>query len=140
MRIKAILTIALVVVWQPLWAATLQSNGNGTVTDLVTALTWQQQDDNVLRNHAAAITYCQNLSLGGKNNWRLPNIKELTSIVDYRVGEPAIDETVFPNTNSSNYWSASDVASIPNAWFVEFVGGGTLHGSKNGNYSVRCVR
>ena len=128
-------------VWQPLWAATLQNNGNGTVSDLVTALTWQQQDDNVTRIHAVAITYCQALTLGGNNNWRLPTIKELTSIVDYRVRSPSIDETVFSNTISSFYWSASSVASnSTNAWNVNFNSGNVNSNNKTNNNYVRCVR
>ena len=40
-------------------ANTFIDNGNGSVTDTTTGLTWQQQDDNVLRTHANAISYCQ---------------------------------------------------------------------------------
>lgn len=141
MRIRAILTIALVMVWQPLWAATLQNNGDGTASDLVTALTWQRQADNVTRTHAVAVTYCEDLSLGGNNNWRLPTIKELTSIVDYRVRSPSIDETVFPNSNSSGYWSASSVASnSANAWSVYFNNGNVYSSDKAGSNYARCMR
>ena len=119
------------------------ANGDGTVTDVATGLMWQQQDDNILRNHANAITFCQNLSLAGQADWRLPNIKELTSLVDYRQFNPAIDVAAFPNTSSSSsYWSASSRASSSSsAWVVDFVFGGVVSGSKTTvSFFVRCVR
>ena len=141
MRIKVILTIACLVTWQSLWAAALQNNTDGTISDLVTALTWQQEDDNNTRNHADAIAYCQNLTLAGKNNWRLPNVKELTSIVDFHVLAPSIDRAIFLNTAASYYWSASSVASnSSNAWVVYFLNGVAFSGNKTSNYYVRCVR
>ena len=48
------------------------ANGDGTVTDVATGLMWQQQDDGIIRDHADAITFCQNLSLAGHADWRLP--------------------------------------------------------------------
>ena len=117
------------------------ANGDGTVTDTATGLIWQQQDDNVLRTHANALTYCQGLTLASNSNWRLPNIKELTSIVDYRTDDPTIDEAAFLNVNSSSYWSASSRASSSSsAWLVSFFSGNVFsNGKANGGY-VRCVR
>ena len=58
-------------------------NGNGTVTDLSVGLTWQQSDSGEGMEWAEAINYCENLSLAGEEDWRLPNAKELQYIVDY---------------------------------------------------------
>ncbi|GAF95222.1 unnamed protein product, partial [marine sediment metagenome] len=58
-------------------------NGDETVTDLATGLTWQQGDDGVARNWQEALAYAEDLVLGGHSAWRLPNAKELQSIVDY---------------------------------------------------------
>jgi len=58
-------------------------NGDGTVTDLATGLMWQQADDGISRDWEAALAYAENLNLGGYTDWRLPNAKELQSIVDY---------------------------------------------------------
>ena len=119
-----------------------KNNGNGTVTDLATGLTWQREDDNVLRaNDGPAAAYCQGLTLAG-GGWRLPTIKELRSIVDDRVYSPAIDSETFPGTNSSRYWSATSDArpfSI-NAWCVYFNFGVVRNASKSDTGYVRCVR
>ena len=127
--------------WANTKANTFIDNGNGSVTDTATGLTWQQQDDNVGRTHANAITYCQDLSLAGKSDWRLPNIKELTSLVDYRVDRPSIDEAKFPNTNFTGYWSASSRArNSASAWDVNFSDGNVISSDKTFNFFVRCVR
>jgi hypothetical protein len=74
------------------------NNGNGTITDNVTALQWQQSpdtngdgtidaDDKLSYNEAT--TYCQNLSLAGQSDWRLPDIKQLYSLIDFRGTDPS---------------------------------------------------
>jgi len=117
------------------------ANGDGTVTDVATSLIWQQQDDAIGRTQADAITYCQGLNLAGASDWRLPNIKELTSIVDYRSDSPAIDVVAFPETIQT-YWSATlDASNTDNAWFVFFIGGSVEPIPKTANSLLsRCVR
>lgn len=120
--------------------STFRNNGNGTVTDLATGLTWQRQDDNILRGWTLGVSYCQWLSLAG-GSWRLPNIKELRSIIDDRVSDPAIDEGVFVGTDVSHYWSATASASYGGyAWSVNFNGGYVNHLSNPSPGYVRCVR
>ena len=58
-------------------------NGDGTITDLATGLMWQLADDGITRDWESALSYSENLNLGGYDDWRLPNAKELQSIVDY---------------------------------------------------------
>ena len=58
-------------------------NGDGTVSDHATELMWQQVDSNNGLNWQAALQHAQQSTLGGYNDWRLPNAKELQSIVDY---------------------------------------------------------
>jgi len=58
-------------------------NGDGTVLDRATGLIWAKSDSGRGMNWAAALSYCQGLNLGGHGDWRLPNAKELHSIVDY---------------------------------------------------------
>ena len=77
-------------------------NGDGTISDLATGLMWQQDDDGMARNWQESLAYSEGLVLGGHTDWRLPNAKELQSIVDYSrspqtTGSAAIDP-VFTTT------------------------------------------
>ncbi len=58
-------------------------NSNGTISDNATGLMWQQDDDGTTRDWETSLAYAESLSLGGHNDWRLPNAKELHSILDY---------------------------------------------------------
>lgn len=49
-------------------------NGNGTATDNKTGLIWQRAQGGSLSNFETAVAYCNNLELGGRTDWRLPNI------------------------------------------------------------------
>ncbi len=104
-------------------------NGDGTVTDNCTGLIWQQAtgdtsgdqqitgDDEVSWQEAPQ--YCENLELAGHDDWRLPNVRELLSLVDYGLRDPAI-ASVF-SANSSWYWSSTSGSSHPvHAWCVDF--------------------
>ena len=52
-------------------------NGNGTVTDNATGLTWTQNDSGSGMDYEAALNYCESLDTAGSSDWRLPNVKEL---------------------------------------------------------------
>lgn len=58
-------------------------NRDGTISDNATGLMWQQADDGNTRDWENALLYAEDLSLAGYDDWRLPNAKELQSIVDY---------------------------------------------------------
>ena len=58
-------------------------NGDGTVTDEATGLMWMQADSGSGMNWQKALAYAENFEYGGYSDWRLPNVKELQSIVDY---------------------------------------------------------
>lgn len=134
-------------------AQSFTTNGDGTVKDNVTGLIWQQEDDNVSRDWEAAIMYCDGLNLGGQSNWRLPNVKELASIMDYSEGSPAIDTTYFPNAYIRNtkwiFWSSTtastDLLYDLYAWYVETSLGYIEFTYKSSEFDfrnkyVRCVR
>ena len=79
-----------------------EAETHGTVTDSATRLQWQQKDDGVRREWKEALAYCEALNLGGQQDWRLPDSKELQSIVDYKkTAFPAIDTGVFAITQAS---------------------------------------
>jgi hypothetical protein len=113
----------------------LTDNGDGTVTDNVTGRMWQQEDDNQRRFWIEALGYCENLTLAGHTDWRLPDIKELFTIRK--------NIFFFPGTDMYFYWSSSTNGFYTSlACVVDFVNGyATTHGNKALNdFSVRCVR
>ena len=124
--------------------ASFDNNGNGTVSDSVTTLMWQQGDgqNSSYRTWEDALDYCENLSLGGHSDWRLPNVRELESIVDWDRYNPAINITYFPGCRSSYYWSGSiDAVNSGLAWHVDFYNGAvTGYNYEVYDYYVRCVR
>jgi hypothetical protein len=101
-------------------------NGDGTINDAATGLMWQQGDDGEVYDWNGALDYCSALSLGGTDDWRIPSIKELHSIVDYdrspdATDSPAIDPmfTLTSITNEAgeadwgSYWSSTTLISYP---------------------------
>ena len=153
MRTTFLLTlIALSIYTTSAYAAVFTDNGDLTVTDATTGLMWQQctpehigvgcvGGGSVAYTWEQAITYCEGLSLGGFDDWRLPNIKELSSIVDTTKSSRAIQLTYFPDTMQDRYWSSStDAGSTTDAWIVHFLLGVVGSNNKSDNYYVRCVR
>ncbi len=114
------------------------------VTDWATGLQWQ--DNEIVKtteNWSEAIDYCENtLTLGGHNDWRLPNINELLSIADRSRYNPSLDMGTFEHVSSYRYWSSTTSALyVPSAWDVDFFYGYLSNGhSKGDSYCVRCVR
>lgn len=116
-------------------------NGDGTVTDNVTGLMWQQEDDDTARTWDDAGSYCSDLTLAGYSDWRLPSKKELMSIVDYGTSNPSIDSTYFSGTNAWGYWSSTTYAeNTSSAWDVNFSRGFVDNNNKSSDGYVRCVR
>ena len=140
---KGLLIALLVLLTPSLGMGAFVDNQDGTVTDTVTGLMWQQATDGKM-NWEEAIRHCEGLTLAGYEDWRLPNLKELRSIVDYSICNPAINISYFPHTLSSNYWSSTTHASWTyGAWVVYFYlgyGHGLYGYSKSNAYYVRAVR
>jgi len=115
-------------------ASRFTNHGNGTVTDNCTGLMWQQGTADVNSDGqstgedslpwCSALIFCRNLGLGGHDDWRLPNVRELESIVDYGRVNQAIDP-VF-SAVPGRYWSSTSIEVDPKgAWLVDFFTGGT---------------
>lgn len=68
-----------------------RDNGDGTVVDRATGLTWMKADSGKGLNWEQALKFCEALELAGKDDWRLPDAKELQSIVDYTRAPNATD-------------------------------------------------
>ena len=110
------------------------------VTDNASTLQWQDDAVGSTMTWESAITHCEGLTFDNHSDWRLPNKKELLSIVDYSTYNPAI-RSAFINTTSSNYWSSTTYASSTSyAWGVRFSNGYTYVSIKGNNWYVRCVR
>jgi hypothetical protein len=122
-------------------AGSLTDNGNGTVTDSGTLLMWQQGEGGAM-TWEAALTYCEGLVLpsSGYSDWRLPNHKELLSLVDDTRYNPSINTTIFSAAFSLNYWSSTTYAYTPYAWIVYFFYGSSDSYDKTDTYYARCVR
>ncbi|SLM28582.1 exported hypothetical protein [Desulfamplus magnetovallimortis] len=137
-----ILCLLMITLTTPLFAVgPYVDNGNGTVTDKGTGLIWQQTDDGVERTWEEALEYCESLTLDTKSDWRLPNIRELETIVDDSLYGPAINTDYFKNAKSDVYWSGSTLANYTDyAWNVYFISGNVDYYYKTDDYYVRCVR
>ncbi len=89
-------------------------NGDGTIKDNYTGLIWQKLSSTTPMNWEAALAYSKTVSLCGKSDWRLPNIKELQSLNDVSRIKPSINKTYFPNILSSvSYWSSTSQYRTP---------------------------
>lgn len=124
---------------------------NGLVTDKVTGLVWQRcslgQTGSNCSGASSTYTWetalqaAEDSNFAGYNDWRLPNAKELASIVERKCTIPAINTTVFPATVPSGYRSSSpDAGNDGKAWCVDFYRGNDYNASKNLSYYVRLVR
>lgn len=111
-----------------------------TVVNNHSNLEWQDDAVGGTMTWTQAIDYCENLTLGGNADWRLPNINELKSIVDKSRYNPAV-VSAFTNMSSDQYWSSTTYESSKNfAWIVIFLDGKEAGGNKSYYKHVRCVR
>jgi len=141
-----------------------QDNRDGTITDRNTGLTWEKKSMDGSVHDAGnsffwsgAFAYVAALNtakFAGHRDWRLPNVKELQSIVNYQQFAPAVSSAFNHNcmagatvltgscTVGNGYWSSTSYVYAPiGAWFVNFVDGGVDVGIKSSfSIQVRAVR
>jgi len=156
-------------------------NGDGTITDNNTRLMWEKKDDSggihdqdngytwgmtsapYTMNGTMVTEFLATLNtspcFAGHCDWRIPNVKELQSIVDYEIPYPgptvnaafhnaagctACTDVTRPScscTRSNYYWSSTTHRSNPStAWFVHFFGGFVNGYNKSNSFAVRAVR
>ncbi len=126
-------------------------NGDGTINDNATGLMWQQFDSEMGLNWQEALSWVQQKNSDndlGYNDWRLPNVKELQSIIDYTrspttSGTPAIDPLFYcsvitdegGNENYPFYWSSTTHANMVNGANAAYVAFGQALGWMSFNQS-----
>jgi hypothetical protein len=134
----------------------LLDNGNNTISDLKTGLMWKKCLEGVSgrfcdTNDPDSFTWQQAIEhvrivnkLGGSaghDDWRMPTVRELISIVEEQCYAPAVNQNRFPNTPSSSVWSRSPYAGSENyAWLVNFGNGGSRNLNRGYDRYVRLVR
>lgn len=128
--------------------------GNGTVAHLKTGLVWKRCAEGqtwngagcdgsaALKNWGAALQASVAASDDGASDWRVPNRKELESIIEFCGFEPAINLQQFPGTPSQRYWTSTTFIDEPDrAWDVYFSDGYSGASNKTTNLNaVRLVR
>ncbi len=134
--------------------AEFTDHGNGTVTHSRTGLMWKRCAEGQSWNAgscttlspgavswADALLAARQATFAGYTDWRLPNVKELKSIVEDKCYSPSINTSIFPNTPASSFWSASAYAGYSGyAWYVNFGYGFAGVSVKSGADQVRLVR
>jgi len=104
------------------------TNGDGKAGDATDLVSW-----------CNAIAYCEKLELGAHDDWRLPSIRELESILDHGRSFPAVDPVLGALTWSA-YWSSTSSYVPEMAWGVTFAGGSIGISTKGDGNLARAVR
>ncbi len=141
-----------------MWTGSVQAAytvnaAEGTVTDSVTGLIWDQcswGQSGACTGTASTHTWSQALGVAvtangqnykGHNDWRLPSRTELVALVNYAASNPAIDTIAFPATPANWFWSSTVYEPYPaSAWSVNFSNGYTNAFYQSYYFHVRLVR
>ena len=107
-------------------------NGDGTITDLNTGLVWQQTPSSQTFTWQEAVDYCDELELDGKEDWRMPSLKELFSISDFSSGWPSLNRDYFD-------LASGQVSKDEQFWSGNYYVGVTVEGGSNSAFGVNHV-
>ncbi|MDF3126167.1 DUF1566 domain-containing protein [Rheinheimera sp. 1928-s] len=135
--------------------SSFQLNTDGTVLDTTTKLMWSrclvgQSWDSSSRSctgtaqqldWSEALTESKRSALAGFSTWRLPNAKEVLTLIERSCVDPAINLTAFPASNSENMWTGTTVVNEPDrAWAIAMYSGKNNTKEKIVRLYVRLVR
>lgn len=129
-------------------------NGDGTVTDTTTGLMWARcslgqtwdgssscTGDPTRMTWQEALQTTYDLEFADQNDWRLPNIKELSTITEKQCVRPSIDTTTFPQTPADDFWTSTpSVTDVTMTWTVAFFNSTNSLKEKGAFIFVRPVR
>jgi len=127
-----------------------RDNINEIVLDRVTKLMWQDTVDAKTETMVwnSAVNYCDNLILGTYEDWRLPTIVELKTLIKYDEPYPGKIDEIFQNNNSTpfgKYWSITvyreylHFIRFDHGWTIDFSDGTVSYKFKTVEQHVRCV-
>jgi hypothetical protein len=114
-------------------------NGDGTATDEATGLMWQIADADA-RIWTEALDYCDTSTVATHDDWRLPNVMELESLVDITLTAPMAPSPLA--LQSAGYATSTEAFGQESwlAWQVSFSNGGVGYNGKTDANRVLCVR
>ncbi len=113
------------------------------VQDQSTGLQWEKGQSAAAMNWQQALAYCEACTTGGKPDWRLPNKRELESLVDDTRVNPALDPVFAAPPATAAFWTSTTVIGVQlydNAWCTILQTGITDLYFKDWTAFVRCVR
>jgi photosystem II stability/assembly factor-like uncharacterized protein len=114
-------------------------NQDGTVHDITTGLMWQKGNSERMSGWESELDYCQDLQLAGYSDWRLPNIRELETLINDTRNPPLIDP-IFGGL-LGELTSSTSFFDYPHYVWVIDTESGSVHGrQKQNSRHVRCVR
>jgi hypothetical protein len=116
-------------------------NANGTVTDHLSGLIWQQMPYGDTVTWENALLYADTCTVGGYADWRVPNIREMQSLNDESIGNPSISIAHFPGVGKNKFWSSTTLPNQPSrAWYLDTRFGITTYQQKTVRLKVLAVR
>jgi hypothetical protein len=120
--------------------ATYTTGPTGTISDSLTGLNWQVEDDGIARTWEDANAFCAGFYIPGAGpGWRLPTPYELSTMAFYGMST-ALPAGLFLGGRPAAYWTGVDGHAATDAWIVDFDSGGLTTMSKNSPAYTRCVR
>jgi len=100
-------------------------NGNGTVSDNCTGLMWVKNGAILPEwqyDWYEALEFCNDLNLAGHDDWRMPNVKEMLSLIDYENFGPALPAGhPFENIFNHRYWTSTTDNEQPIHAFAVYI-------------------
>jgi hypothetical protein len=135
LRVAAVFSVASSLSAGPRFA----DNADGTVTDMKTGLIWQKEPPSQPYTHAEATEYCDGLNLAGYGDWRLPEVGELLSIMEFDRRDPSLDP-IFEARPDQFYWSSSIFTKDTGLYWTVHFGSGTDPEPSREERQVRAVR
>lgn len=135
--------------------ANFTDNTDGTIVDDTTGITWMKcaigqtysSDGNDCTGDPTPLTWQEALqtahgfTFNNLNGWRVPNMKELATLTERSCVRPSINETIFPNNPSDDFWTSTPSVTTPDsAWVIAFFNSSNSLKTKSSSVFLRLMR